>query len=135
MANHSPRSLHRLPVGQQWARSCPAQPRTSRSNLQLCRLTQLVAEVLAGQRPAAQMRPLLSRQAYHLLWRRAGIYACTRRPRVRNTHLVSDYPDVTEVIALVSDGRRYRALALRVTFTESSWVCTHIETDAERRGG
>ncbi|RNL87025.1 hypothetical protein EFW17_02890 [Halostreptopolyspora alba] len=98
----------------------------------MCRFTQLVAEVLAGQRNPAQMKALLSRRAYTLLVRRSGVYACARSPRVRRTYLHTEDPEVTEVNAVVDCDSRYRALALRVAFARDTWVCTHLETDVGR---
>ncbi|WP_052745446.1 Rv3235 family protein [Allosalinactinospora lopnorensis] len=114
------------------AAACPARPRTPRTARELCRFTQLIAEVLAGQRNPAQMRSLLSRGAYVLLLRRSGIYVCARSPRVRATYLHSEGPEATEVNAVVDCGNRYRALALRVAFAQHTWLCTHLETDVGR---
>ncbi|MDA8371555.1 MAG: Rv3235 family protein [Nocardiopsaceae bacterium] len=99
----------------------------------MSRLSQLMAEVLAGERPPAQMRPLLSQGAYDLLLRRAGVYASHHRPRIRRALLRMQEPDVTEVSAVVDYGTRCRALALRVAFTQHAWLCTHFEIDIGHR--
>ncbi len=78
------------------------------------------------------MRAVLSRGAFTLLLRRSGVYTCTRSPRVRRTYLHSDAPGVTEVNAIVDCGSRYRALALRVSFSQHTLLCTHLETDVGR---
>ncbi|MDA0566962.1 Rv3235 family protein [Streptomonospora sp. S1-112] len=114
-------------------------PRT-RSARHLTAFAQVVAEVLAGDRPAGQVRPLLSRRAYELLERRAGAYACARRPRLRRAVLTAPGSDVAEVTAVIDCGSRCRALALRITYAEHAWLCTHLETDVcgprrQRRGG
>ncbi|MBB4931555.1 hypothetical protein F4561_002375 [Lipingzhangella halophila] len=114
------------------AAPCPSRIRNTRTDRQLCRFTQLIAEVLAGQRSPVQMRSLLSYGAYTLLVRRSGIYACARSPRVRRAYLHSEDPEVAEVNAVVDYGSRYRALALRVAFAQHAWLCTHLETDVGR---
>ncbi|GAB3442845.1 hypothetical protein GCM10027570_10370 [Streptomonospora sediminis] len=105
-----------------------------RSPEQLGRFAQILAEVLAGERPARQVRPLLSRRAYELLARRAGAYACAQRPRVRNARLSAPAADIAELSAVVECGARCRALALRVAYVQHAWLCTHIETDLCRAG-
>ncbi|MUL44156.1 hypothetical protein FZ103_23850 [Streptomonospora sp. PA3] len=106
-----------------------------RSPEQLSRFAQILAEVLAGERPAQQVRPLLARRAYELLLRRAGGYACARRPRLRRAVVHTPEPDVAEVSAVVDCDTRCRAFALRVAYAQHAWLCTHIETDLCRAAG
>ncbi|MDT0302686.1 Rv3235 family protein [Streptomonospora wellingtoniae] len=100
-----------------------------RSPRQLSRFAQILAEVLAGERPVGQVRPLLGRRAYELLRRRAGGYACARSPRVRKAVLSTPSPDAVEISAVVDCGDRCRVFALRVAYAQHAWLCTHIETD------
>ncbi|GAA1784758.1 Rv3235 family protein [Streptomonospora arabica] len=100
-----------------------------RSPRQLSRFAQILAEVLAGERPVGQVRPLLGRRAYELLQRRAGGYACARSPRVRRAVLSAPAPDAVEISAVVDCGDRCRVFALRVAYAQHAWLCTHIETD------
>lgn len=131
MVCNIPEPARSLPTRRR-AAPCPSRISNSRTDRQLCRFTQLVAEVLAGQRNPAQMKALLSQRVYTLLVRRSGIYVCTRSPRVRRTYLHSEDPEVAEVNAIVACDSRYRAFALRVAFSQDTWVCTHLETDVGR---
>lgn len=108
--------------------ACPARRRV-RPERDLPRFTQLVAEVLAGQRDPEQLRPWLSEGAHRSLLLRAGCYATRQRPRLRAVRLDGSQPGVAEVSGVVGYGERHRALALRVVYAEYRWVCTHIETD------
>ncbi|PSK97999.1 hypothetical protein CLV63_10647 [Murinocardiopsis flavida] len=92
------------------------------------RLTQLVAEVLVGQRDPAQLREFMSPRAYAALVRRAGVYHSAASPQVRIV-LGCPEPGVSEVGAVVDCGGRCRALALRVSFGGVVPLCTHLETD------
>ncbi|QBI54190.1 Rv3235 family protein [Streptomonospora litoralis] len=139
----SPTRSRPSPAARRGAHSAPARPQAPRaaarprgvayphrrSPEQLARFAQLLAEVLAGERPARQVRPLLSRRAYELLARRAGAYAGASRPRLMRTVLRTPAPDVAEISAVLDCGPRCRALALRVAYAQHAWLCTHIETD------
>ncbi|GAA4920615.1 hypothetical protein GCM10023405_50570 [Streptomonospora salina] len=129
-ARRSPNAPTRRPrPGRGPARSHPVAYPHRRSPQQLSRFAQILAEVLAGQRPVHQVRPLLGRRAYALLLRRAGCYAGAYSPRLRRTVLRTPAPDVAELTAVVDCGARCRALALRVAYAQHAWLCTHIETD------
>lgn len=107
-----------------------ARARSHRSEraARLQRLTQLVAEVLVGQRDPAQLRGVMSTRAHAALVRRAGAYRSAASPRVRIV-LSCPEPGVGEVGAVVDCGGRCRALALRVSFAGAVLQCTHLETD------
>ncbi|TDQ50242.1 Rv3235 family protein [Actinorugispora endophytica] len=115
------RRVRRTPV-------CPARTRVCPER-DLPRFTQLVAEVLAGERALEQLRPRLSEGAYRSLRLRAGRYCSDRSPRLRRTRLGCPEPGIAEVSGVVAYGARHRALALRVVYGEYGWLCTHIETD------
>ncbi|MFC7331132.1 Rv3235 family protein [Marinactinospora rubrisoli] len=110
-----------------------AVPATHGRARELTRFTQLVAEVLAGQRDPAQLRDHMSGSAYGALRRRAGAYAVSRCPRLRRTHLRSPAPGVTEVSCVIDCGARHRALALRIESAPRFWLCTSVETDVRHR--
>lgn len=83
------------------------------------RLSQAIAEVLAGARPAQQLADVASLDVLHLLERSAGRMRGYRtgpvtRPRVRSMHLSQPTPGVAEACAVVDTGPRCRALAIRV---------------------
>lgn len=132
-APHIP--AHRPHTGRGPSRPRPVAYPHRRSPQQLSRFAQILAEVLAGERPVQQVRPLLGRRAYELLRRRAGCYAGAHRPRLRRTVVRTPAPDVAELSAVVDCGVRCRALALRVAYAQHAWLCTHIETDLCRTPG
>jgi hypothetical protein len=101
------------------------------------RLSLACVEVLAGTRPAAQLRRWTSDGVYALLRRsqpRASRVAEPRRrpprpPRVvlRTVRVCEIGPGVAEVAAVVDDGTRARALALRMEGHRDRWRCTRFE--------
>ncbi|GLU48796.1 Rv3235 family protein [Nocardiopsis ansamitocini] len=104
-----------------------------RTGVDLSLFAQCVVEVLGGHRSAGQLRSMLSEQAYRSLRLRTGGYAGAVRPRLRAARLRCPVPGVAEVSGIVACGARHRALAMRIAFTESGWLCTHIETDLGAR--
>lgn len=93
-------------------------------------LAQAVVEVLAGRRPATQLVRWLDLEVYERI-RRSQL----RRPtaaggapvRVRRVR-VSVSPDGwAEAVAVVDDGRRCRAIALRLEALQRRWLCTELE--------
>jgi hypothetical protein len=101
------------------------------------RLSLACVEVLTGTRPAAQLRRWTSDEVYALLRRsapRASRVAEPRRrpprpPRVvlRTVRVCEVGPGVAEVAAVVDDGTRARALALRMEGHRDRWRCTRFE--------
>ncbi len=98
------------------------------------RLVQAVVEVLAGDRPAAQLARWTTAGVYYDLQRSAtraarerAVFA--RRPpadAVRSVHVSEPAPGVAEVCALVERGPRVRALALRLEELDGRWQCTAL---------
>jgi hypothetical protein len=83
------------------------------------RLSQAIAEVLAGARPAHQLAEVASLDVLHQLERSAGRLRGYRtgpvsRPRIRSMHLSEPTPGIAEACAVVDTGPRCRALAIRV---------------------
>lgn len=95
------------------------------------RFAQAVVEVLAGDRPVAQL----------VRWTTADVYdevACrvldsgaarVEQPRavVRSVHVTEPADGVAEVAAMVRRGGRTTALALRLEGLDGRWQCTAIE--------
>ena len=98
------------------------------------RLVQAVVEVLAGDRPAAQLVRWTAAGVYYDLQRMATRAARERavfadRPAVdvvRSVHVSEPAEGVAEVCALVWRGRRAHALALRMEGRDGRWQCTAL---------
>jgi hypothetical protein len=99
------------------------------------RLAQAVVEVAAGGRPAAQLVRWTSLDVYTQLQRavgRAGSSGALARLRtpvaaVRSVHVSAPADGVAEVCAVVEQGPRRRALALRLEGKDGRWQCTALQ--------
>lgn len=98
------------------------------------RLVQGIAEVLTLDRPAAQLARWVCPEVYDAVRRRVDVRRRTprpagqhRRPTVRSLHVTEPADGVAEVCALVDDGRRSRAYALRLEGTDGRWRATALE--------
>jgi hypothetical protein len=98
------------------------------------RLAQAVAEVLAGDRPPAQLGPHTSLDVLALLERWSGRFGQQpragqprRRPRVASVHVGRPTTGVAEVCAVVDTGPRRRAIALRLETVAGHWRCTELQ--------
>jgi hypothetical protein len=74
----------------------------------------VLAETLAGSRPASQIDPWTTERARAHIRRLGPLLAVGQRPRVQR--VLASYPadDVVEVAAIVGFGPRTRALAARL---------------------
>jgi hypothetical protein len=98
-------------------------------------LAQAVVEVLAGDRPVAQLLRWTTARIYTELGRRAAVAGreCTAvragraRAVVRRVHVFQPAEGVAEASAVLSDGRRTRAMALRLQSDGGRWLCTALE--------
>jgi hypothetical protein len=100
----------------------------------------VLAETLAGSRPASQIDPWTTERARAHIRRLGPLLAAGQRPRVHR--VLTSYPadDVVEVAAIVGFGARTRALAARLERAspqpatpgrparEARWLCTAIES-------
>lgn len=93
-------------------------------------------EVLLGRRPAAQLGRYIDQRTASSLATHAGQYARKRQqvrsvtvasPQVTSTRVQQPHPDAAEVTVVMHDGYRFRAVALRLTARNTSWVCTAFE--------
>ena len=101
------------------------------------RLTQAILEVEAGVRPVSQLRRWTSDAVYAQLRRQSNrrrVLALREAERrrtpgltVRSVRVCEPDDGIAEVCAVVHDGRRPRALALRLEGTDGRWRCTVIE--------
>jgi hypothetical protein len=92
---------------------------------------QVLAETLAGSRPATQLRPWTTEQTRQRIRQLGPMLATSQRPRVRRIMTSAPAPDVLEMTAVVGFGSRVRVLALRLERGEEAcqhWRCTAIES-------
>jgi hypothetical protein len=95
------------------------------------RLAQVVAEVLAGARPAGQLAGVATLEVLQLLERGSGRLGARRggppqRPIVSSVHVSEPCDGVAEACAVVDTGLRKRALAFRLEGANGHWRCTAL---------
>jgi hypothetical protein len=96
------------------------------------RLAQAIAEVLAGGRPAGQLSRVATLDVLQLLERGSGRLGArpgspAQLPVVGSVHLSEPRDGIAEACAVVSTGRRKRALALRLEGVDGQWRCTALQ--------
>jgi Family of unknown function (DUF6459) len=101
------------------------------------RLAQAILEVDAGVRPVSQLRRWTSDEVYLQLRRRSNRVRCAAPPPqarrtptrvlVRSVRVCEPADGIAEVSAVVHDGQRHRAVALRLEGTDGRWRCTVLE--------
>jgi hypothetical protein len=97
---------------------------------------QVLAETLAGARPAQQLTPWTTEQARRRIRQLGPMLATDQRPKVRRVMTSAPAADVLELTAVVGFGSRVRVLALRLEREQarayrqggSRWRCTAIES-------
>lgn len=97
---------------------------------------QVLAETLAGSRPAQQLTPWTTEQARRRIRELGPLLATDQRPRVRRLLTSAPASDVLEVTAVVGFGPRIRALAVRLEREQAPasgrngtrWRCTAVES-------
>jgi hypothetical protein len=97
------------------------------------RLVQASVEARQGDRPMAQLLRWTTREVYDRLTREASATQAsltrrrgTVRPIVRSLHLDEPADGVVEACAVVDDGDRSRAVALRLEGLDGRWLCTAL---------
>jgi uncharacterized protein DUF6459 len=96
---------------------------------------QVLAETLAGSRPARQITPWTTEQARKRISELGPMLSGARQPRVRRVIVTSPVQGVLEMTVIVDFGTRARALAVRLERLSrtarpsrpASWLCTAIE--------
>ena len=103
------------------------------------RLTQAIAEILAGARPAAQLARYATLDVLEHLERSTGRLSqavtgapgrrgtVPLRPVVASVHVSEPADGVAEVCAVLDTGPRRRALALRLEGLDGRWRCTQLQ--------
>ncbi|TDD58380.1 hypothetical protein E1263_19360 [Kribbella antibiotica] len=100
------------------------------------RLAQAVSEVLAGDRPVAQLVRFTDEDVFLELNRQVRMLGLTttaigrgtkERCTLRSVRVCRPTEEVAEVAAHVRHGGRSRAVALRMEVRRNRWVCTALE--------
>jgi len=97
------------------------------------RLAQVLAEILAGARPAAQVARFATLEVLDHLERSAARQPSTSsrtaplRPLVASVHVSEPADGVAEACAVLDTGSRRRALALRLEGIDGRWQCTALQ--------
>lgn len=102
----------------------------------VARLAPAILEVIAGERPAGQLKRWVSRELHETLSRRHAVAlrhpAGKARPpqcrRVRSVRICRPAPNVVEASAVVMGASRARAVAVRLEAVKGRWLATAIET-------
>jgi Family of unknown function (DUF6459) len=92
---------------------------------------QVLAETLAGSRPAQQLRPWTTEQTRQQIRQLAPLLATRQQPRVRRVMSSAPSEGVLELTAVVGFGPRVRVLAVRLERVAGSpprWQCTALES-------
>jgi hypothetical protein len=96
------------------------------------RLAGASVEVIVGRRPAAQLARWLAPGVLDALRARAAVTrgavpSLTRAPAVRGVRVCTLHEHLVEATAVVDDGRRVRAIALRLESHRGAWRATALE--------
>jgi hypothetical protein len=95
------------------------------------RFAQVLAETLAGSRPAQQLAPWTTEQTRQRIRELGPMMASGQRPRVRRVMTSAPAANVLELTAVVGFGARVRVLALRLERADDcapGWQCTALES-------
>jgi hypothetical protein len=95
-------------------------------------LAQGLVEVMAGSRPASQLLRWTTPEVYAVVARRASVSGrrgrpATRRATVRSVRVCEPADGVAEACAVVVDGSRVRALAMRLVGLDGRWVVEALQ--------
>jgi hypothetical protein len=90
---------------------------------------QVLAETLAGVRPASQLVPWTTERARSRIQQLGPLLAAGQRPRIRRVVTFRPTADAMEMTVVVGFGPRVHALALRLERGDDSrrWLCTIVE--------
>lgn len=100
------------------------------------RVTLAAFEVMLGNRPANQLSRLVDSKTLHALsvhTNRIGIErkkhrnVLPGRPRLTSVRCYQPHADAAEITAVVHDGLRHRAVAMRLTARGGQWLATAFE--------
>lgn len=96
------------------------------------RLVQAIVEVTSGARPIGQLVRWTSTEVYDLVRRRSRFIATSEPSKragaiVRSIHVDEPADGIAEVCAVVQQGGRCRAIALRLEGVDGRWQCTALQ--------
>jgi Family of unknown function (DUF6459) len=92
---------------------------------------QVLAETLAGSRPARQLTPWTTEQTRQRIRQLGPLLSSGQQPRIRRIMTSAPCQDVLELTAVVGFGPRVRVLAVRLERAQDAcqrWRCTAIES-------
>jgi hypothetical protein len=92
---------------------------------------QVLAETLAGSRPARQLTPWTTEQTRKRIRQLGPLLSSSQQPRIRRIMTSAPCQDVLELTAVVGFGPRVRVLAVRLERAQDArerWRCTAIES-------
>lgn len=93
-------------------------------------------EIMLGRRPAGQLARMMDAKTLHLLSEQTKRYAIARRtrrpgsllrPRLTSIRCYQPHPDAAEITAVIHDGDRIRAVAMRLSARGGQWITTAFE--------
>ncbi len=100
------------------------------------RITQASFEIMLGSRPAGQLARLVDAHTLQVLALHTSRYSVARkrkpgavlpRPRISSLRCFQPHPEAAEISAVVHDGSRYRAVAIRLNARGNHWLATAFE--------
>lgn len=100
------------------------------------RITLAAFEVMLGRRPAGQLARYIDPRTASSLATHASQYARRRlqtksvaiaNPQITSSRVQQPHPDAAEVTVVLHDGYRFRAVGLRLTARNTTWICTAFE--------
>jgi hypothetical protein len=102
----------------------------AQGQLQPSQFAILLAETLAGVRPAQQLAPWLTQRATLHLHRLAPMFRIGHQPRILRILTTRPADNVAELTLIAAFGARPRALAIRLELAShpARWQCTDIES-------
>ncbi|CAN5815996.1 hypothetical protein BH20ACT6_BH20ACT6_10430 [soil metagenome] len=112
------------------------QPWQSPVRARAARFTLAVIEVVSGDRPVSQLERWMTAGAFDDIAELTAVMnrcsdsegrAMTERPRLLSVHVTQPAPEVAEVCGHVRQGRRSRAVALRLEERPDGWLCTAVQ--------
>lgn len=93
-------------------------------------------EIMLGRRPAGQLARHIDAPTAAVLAMHSSRYDLARRrgrpqqqahPRITSVHTFQPHDDAAEISAVVHDGERFRAVAIRLNARGAQWITTAFE--------
>lgn len=92
-------------------------------------------EVMLSRRPAAQLARYIDQRAAMSLSSHAQQYAFQRKrnrvgqstPQIASVRIQQPHQDAAELAIVIHDGIRFRAIAMRLSARDTTWICTAFE--------